>query len=93
MISAFARGGAILEEPRYAAAARRAAEFLIARVYDAANRRSAGAAGARAKRPSPAFLDDYALFTQGLLDLYEAQFGPAGSGTRHPPYRKTDGAV
>jgi len=33
MISAFARGGATLEEPRYADAARRAAEFLIARVY------------------------------------------------------------
>ena len=26
--------------------------------------------------PSPAFLDDYALFAQALLDLYEAQFDP-----------------
>ena len=34
MISAFALGGAVLDEPRYAAAARRAAEFLIARMYD-----------------------------------------------------------
>ena len=73
MISAFARGGAILEDPRYAAAARRAAEFLIARVYDAPygallRRWRQGAAAI------PAFLDDYALFAQGLLDLYEAQF-------------------
>src|SRR5262249_13440825 len=35
MISAFALGGAVLEEPRYADAARGAAEFLIARMYDA----------------------------------------------------------
>ncbi len=73
MISAFARGGAILEEPRYAAAARRAAEFLIARVYDPQT-----AALLRRYRQGeaaiPAFLDDYALFAQGLLDLYEAQF-------------------
>jgi len=73
MISAFARGGAILEEPRYAAAARRAADFLIARVYDA----KSGALLRRYRQGEaaiPAFLDDYALFVQGLLDLYEAQF-------------------
>jgi uncharacterized protein YyaL (SSP411 family) len=35
MISAFAMAGAVLEEPRYAGAARRAAEFLIAHLYDA----------------------------------------------------------
>jgi uncharacterized protein YyaL (SSP411 family) len=73
MISAFARGGAILEEPRYAAAARRAADFLIARMYDA----HSGALLRRWRQGEaaiPAFLDDYALFTQGLLDLYEAQF-------------------
>ena len=73
MISAFARGGAILEEPRYAAAARRAAEFLIARVYDP----QTGALLRRYRQGEaaiPAFLDDYALFVQGLLDLYEAQF-------------------
>jgi len=73
MISAFARGGAILEEPRYAAAARRAAEFLVARVYDS----QSGALLRRWRQGEaaiPAFLDDYALFAQGLLDLYEAQF-------------------
>ncbi|MCU1238259.1 MAG: hypothetical protein JWP63_6226 [Candidatus Solibacter sp.] len=73
MISAFAKGGAVLDEPRYAAAARRAAEFVIARLYDAGSgkllrRYRAGDAAI------PGFLDDYAYFTQGLLDLYEAQF-------------------
>ena len=34
MISAFALGGAVLHEPRYAEAARRAAEFIISRLYD-----------------------------------------------------------
>ena len=73
MISAFALGGAVLEEPRCAEAARRAAEFLIARMYDPA----AGALLRRYRQGDaaiPAFLDDYALFTQALLDLYEAQF-------------------
>jgi uncharacterized protein YyaL (SSP411 family) len=73
MISAFARGGAILEEPRYAAAALRAAEFLVARMYDA----QTGTLLRRWRQGEaaiPAFLDDYALFVQGLLDLYEAQF-------------------
>jgi hypothetical protein len=73
MISALAKGGAVLDEPRYAEAARRAAEFLIGRMYDPASgillrRYRAGDAAI------PGFLDDYALFTQALLDLYEAQF-------------------
>jgi uncharacterized protein len=73
MISACALAGAALDEPRYAAAARRAAEFITARLYDPASgllmrRYRQGEAGI------PAFLDDYAMFSQGLLDLYEAQF-------------------
>ena len=73
MISALALGGAALEEPAYAEAARRAAEFVIARMYDPATglllrRYREGEAGI------PGFLDDYALFAQALLDLYEAQF-------------------
>jgi len=73
MISAFARGGAALDEPRYAAAARRASEFLIARMCHP----QSGALLRRYRQGEaaiPAFLDDYALFAQGLLDLYEAQF-------------------
>jgi uncharacterized protein YyaL (SSP411 family) len=73
MISAFAKGGAVLEDARYAEAARRAAEFVIDHLYDAGSgallrRYREGAAAI------PGFLDDYAMFTQGLLDLYEAQF-------------------
>ncbi|MEO8591775.1 MAG: thioredoxin domain-containing protein, partial [Candidatus Solibacter sp.] len=73
MISAFAKAGAVLDDPRYAEAARRAAEFLAANLYDPATglllrRYRAGEAAI------PAFLDDYSMFVQGLLDLYEAQF-------------------
>ena len=73
MISALAQGGAILGEPRYAEAARRAAEFLLARMYDAGS----GILLRRYRQGDaaiPGFLDDYAALTQGLLDLYEAQF-------------------
>ena len=73
MISAFAKAGAVLAEPRYADAARRAADFLASRMYDAATgtllrRYRQGAAAI------PGFLDDYAFFTQALLDLYETGF-------------------
>jgi uncharacterized protein YyaL (SSP411 family) len=73
MISAFAIGGAVLNEPRYAEGARRAAEFLMTQMWDPQTRilkrryRQGDAA-------IPGFLDDYALFAQALLDLYEAQF-------------------
>ena len=73
MISAFALGGAVLREPRYAEAARRAAEFILGRLYD-----PAGGTLLRRYRQGdaaiPGFLDDYAFLVQGLLDLYEAQF-------------------
>ena len=73
MISAFALGGAVLREPAYADAARRAADFVITRMYHPETgillRRF------RAEESAiPGFLDDYALFVQALLDLYEAQF-------------------
>jgi hypothetical protein len=73
MISALALGGAVLEEPRYAEAARGAAGFLVSHMYDAPSgtllrRYREGEAAV------PGFLEDYALTAQGLLDLYEAQF-------------------
>ena len=73
MISAFTRGGAVLSEPRYSAAAARAALFILGRMYDART----GALLRRYRQQDAAiagFLDDYALFTQALLDLYESQF-------------------
>jgi len=73
MISAFALAGAVLSEPKYARAARRAADFVLARLYDPAAGRLE-----RSYRGGPSgiagFLDDYSFFTQALLDLYEAQF-------------------
>ena len=72
MISAFAKGGAILNEPKYTGAARQAADFLLGslRLPDGALLRrycdgEAAIAG---------MLDDYAFFVQGLMDLYEATF-------------------
>ena len=89
MISAFALGGAVLDEPRYAEAARRAAEYLIAnKCPDASGASTHPRPPAPGLRPPllrryrqgeaaiPGFLDDYALFSQALLDLYEAQFDP-----------------
>jgi uncharacterized protein len=73
MISAFTKAGAVLAEPRYADAARRAADFLASRMYDAAT----GILLRRYRRGDaaiPGFLDDYAFFTQALLDLYETGF-------------------
>src|SRR5664280_1639519 len=73
MISAFAKGGAVLDDAGYAEAARRASEFVIGHLYDAPSGRLL-----RRYREGdaaiPGFLDDYAMFVQGLLDLYEAQF-------------------
>jgi uncharacterized protein YyaL (SSP411 family) len=73
MMSAFALGGAVLNDSRYAEAARRAAEFLSTRMYSVESgyllrRYRQGEAAI------PGFLDDYAMAAQGLLDLYEAQF-------------------
>jgi uncharacterized protein YyaL (SSP411 family) len=80
MISAFAKGGAILSEPRYTQAARRSADFILGRLYDA----KTGLLLRRYRQQDaaiPGFLDDYAFFAQGLLDLYEADF--------HLPYLQT----
>ncbi|HOK45742.1 MAG TPA: thioredoxin domain-containing protein, partial [Bryobacteraceae bacterium] len=73
MISAFAKGAKVLDDSRYLDAAVRAADFLLRRMYDGER-----AALLRRFRDGdaaiPGFLDDYAFFVQGLLDLYEAEF-------------------
>ena len=76
MISAFAQAAQVLDDARYALAARRAADFLLSRMYDRGTRtlkrryRDQDAA-------IPGFLDDYAFLAQALLDLYETDFQAA----------------
>ena len=72
MISAFAKGGAILNEPKYVEAAQGAADFVLATL-----RREDGTLLRRFRDGDAAIdgmLDDYTFFVQGLLDLYEANF-------------------
>lgn len=75
MISAFAKGFMVLNEPAYLQAAQRAADFVLQTLYkpdtaELLRRYRDGEAGITGK------LDDYAFFVQGLLDLYEASFEP-----------------
>jgi uncharacterized protein YyaL (SSP411 family) len=76
MISAFAAGARVLGEPRYLKAAQRATQFIRETMYqpgeDVLLRRYRDGEAA-----IPGFLDDYAFFASGLLDLYEADFDPA----------------
>ena len=71
MISAFARASQALEDPAYLRAGERAADFIYQKLYDAKAKRLL-----RRYRDGEARfaanLDDYAFFTMGLLDLYEA---------------------
>lgn len=73
MISAFARAAQVLDEPKYLQAAERAADFVLSKLYNPPTQTLV-----RRYRDGeakfPAHLDDYAFFTQGLIDLYEASF-------------------
>ncbi|MDF2440813.1 MAG: uncharacterized protein JWN98_1797 [Abditibacteriota bacterium] len=70
MISALARTGSVLNEPKYLAAARSAAGFIRTELFDTdqgtlKRHWKDGAAEVAA------FADDYAALSRGLLDLYE----------------------
>ncbi len=73
MVSAFARGARVLNEPRYLKTATRAADFVQTKLY-----RQSDDTLLRTYREGESkidgFTDDYAFFIQGLLDLYEASF-------------------
>ncbi|MGP0075217.1 MAG: thioredoxin domain-containing protein [Bryobacteraceae bacterium] len=75
MISAFAKGAQVLDDPRYLEAAQRAVGFILTRMYDGRSdillRRYREGDAAIA-----GFLDDYAFFIAALLDLYESDFDP-----------------
>src|SRR5205807_4182296 len=73
MISAFARAGQVLDDANYVNAAQTAAQFVQSKLYSTktgklTRRYRAGEIAVEG------FLDDYAFFIQGLLDLYEASF-------------------
>jgi hypothetical protein len=75
MIGAMARAGARLAEPRYLAAAERAAAFVLSRLVE-----TPGGSLLHSYRDGrahvAAFLDDYAFLVEGLLELH------AGTGER-----------
>ncbi|MBL8173745.1 MAG: thioredoxin domain-containing protein [Bryobacterales bacterium] len=71
MISAFAKGAQVLGDTVYLDAAARAADFVLGTML------RDGVLLRRYRQGEAAiagFLDDYAFFVQGLLDLYEASF-------------------
>jgi hypothetical protein len=73
MISAYARGAQLLDEPRYLEIATRAAKFLRTNLYEEKSKLLyRNYRGARSDIEG--FADDYAFMIQGLLDLYEASF-------------------
>jgi uncharacterized protein YyaL (SSP411 family) len=68
-LSAFARASEVLGEPRFAARAVRAAEFLVRRMERGGRLVRSWTDGAAGK---PGTLDDHAFVAQGMLDLFEA---------------------
>lgn len=74
MISSLAFGSRVLNEPRYRDAAQKAADFLLENM-----KRKDGRLMHRYREGEVAiagFIEDYAFFTHGLYDLYEATFDP-----------------
>jgi uncharacterized protein YyaL (SSP411 family) len=72
MIAAYARAGRVLEDQACLAVARGAAEFLRTAMRTPDGRLWHRYRGGEAA--IPAYLDDYAFLTWGLLELYEATF-------------------
>ncbi len=73
-ISAFALAARVLEEPRYEAAGRAAADRILSRCVRDGELLHRERAGQRAEIPG--FATDYAYFIEALLDLSEATFEP-----------------
>jgi len=71
MISALARAHQVLGRPEDRDSARRAAEFVLARLTDGDRLRVTWRAG---RAQLNGYLDDYAFLARGLLDLYETTF-------------------
>ncbi|MEK6576488.1 MAG: thioredoxin domain-containing protein, partial [Nitrospirota bacterium] len=75
MIAALAKGAQAFDEPRYAEVAMQALNFILNNM-----RRPDGRLLHRYRDGQaviPAYLDDYAFLTWGILELYEATFDPS----------------
>ncbi|HTY56256.1 MAG TPA: thioredoxin domain-containing protein [Candidatus Binataceae bacterium] len=73
MISAFAEGYRALGETRYLETARRAADFVMTKLWDGRSLRRSYKDGAARFN---AYLEDYAVVANALIDLYEASLEP-----------------
>ena len=72
MIAALAKGAQILDDTTYANSAKRAADFVIEKLKTENGRLLKRYRNGEASLP--AHLEDYAFFSWGLLELYEATF-------------------
>ena len=75
MIDAFAHAAQVLDQPRFADAAAKAADFLLHRMRTKDGRllRTAGAGG---EAKLNGYLEDYSFLINALVSLYEATFAP-----------------
>ena len=71
-IDALARGGAVLDAPRFIDAARATAGFLLETMRPPDDEAGLLRIFAGGRASVPAFLEDYAALADGLLSLYEA---------------------
>jgi uncharacterized protein len=71
MIAALAKAGKVLGESKYVESAKQTADFILEQMHSDGVLYHRFAKGERAVE---GFLDDYAFFTFGLLELYEATF-------------------
>ncbi|MFL6244906.1 MAG: thioredoxin domain-containing protein [Thermoanaerobaculia bacterium] len=67
MISALARGAAVLDKPEYLEAATRAATLASTKLWNAQKKTLD-----RSESHTPALAEDYAMLVQGLLDLFDS---------------------
>jgi len=70
MVSAFARGALVLDDPQWAKQATKTADFLLKQMRTEDSRLHRSWRAGRAAHP--AILEDYAFLIGGLLDLHEA---------------------